>query len=71
MEHQPKVEIITETKITSTSTTDLDGVTDKEVTKTITNRVNLENLSEDFYRDYFDLKVSIAWPEVKEKKDGE
>jgi hypothetical protein len=61
MEKSPKVEIITETTIISTSTTDLDGNCDKEVTKTVSNRVNLEGLSEDFLRDYFGLKVTIDW----------
>jgi hypothetical protein len=59
---QSKVEIINETTITSTSTTDLDGNCDKEVTKTVTNRVNLEGLSESFLMDYFGLKITINWP---------
>ena len=68
-EKSPKVEIINETTITSTSTTDLDGNCDKDVTKTVTNRVNLEGLSEDFYRDYFGLKVCIDW-DIKERGEG-
>lgn len=59
--NQNKVEIISETVISSNSTTDLDGNCDKELTKTITTRVNLENLSEDLIRDYFGLKVTIDW----------
>ena len=72
MEKSPKVEIINETTITSTSTTDLDGNCDKEVTKTVTNRVNLEVLSEDFYRDYFNIprpNITIEW-DIKERGEG-
>jgi predicted amino acid-binding ACT domain protein len=65
--NQNKVEIINEVVVTSNSTTDLDGVTDKEVTRTVTNRINLENLSEDLIRDYFGLKVTIDW---ENKKNG-
>ena len=67
-EKSPRVEIINETTITSTATTDETGCIEKEVTKTVTNRVNLEGLSEDFLRDYFGLKVCIDWDESGKRK---
>jgi len=69
-EKSPKVEIINETTITSNKTTDENGCIDSEITKTVTNRVNLEGVSEAFLMDYFGLKVTIDWPEVKERGEG-
>lgn len=58
---RPKVEIINETTITSNKTTDENGCIDSEITKTVSNRINLEGVSESFLMDYFGLKVTIDW----------
>jgi len=61
MEKAPKVEIISETTTTVNTTTDENGCLDKEISRTVTNRVNLEGVSESFLMDYFGLKVTIDW----------
>lgn len=67
-ERPNKVEIICETTVVSVISQDENGVIEKEVTKTITNRTNLEGMSEEFLMDYFGLKVTIDWDESGKRK---
>ena len=59
-----RVEIINQT---TTVVTEIDGGENsgKETTRTVTQRINLIGLGEDFLRDYFGLKVQIDWPDER------
>lgn len=66
----PKVEIINESVTTCKVTEYENGDTEDTTIVTTTNRVNIENLSEDLIRDYFGLKVTIDWENKGDKNVG-